>query len=258
MVDTANELRIVSHAYYTKTEELEGRIAEREQEIEGLEERAREAEIIALGQEKSLREEIDLKNEEIDFLRREVVARHSLTPMPLNASFDEALRNQIEGNNRLREESLKKAEEIYKMRDNFTTLRSQYDNLKSEHDISKLKFLSEKKNLEVAFQAEAQNYKNLIDNCEKKVLSLEQKIKIFIEENKKKDQFIQNFIIGKRLAQDEKEVLADFMKQYEIAVVSKDLVERLTTESKTIAELEKSNAGLLREVATLKEKLFMF
>lgn len=70
------------------------------------------------------------------------MAKHSLIPMPLNASFDEALRNQIEGNNRLREESLKKAEEIYKMRDNFTTLRSQHDNLKSEHDISKLKFLS--------------------------------------------------------------------------------------------------------------------
>ena len=110
----------------------------------------------------------------------------------------------------------------------------------------------------MAFQAEAQNYRNIIDNWEKKVLSLEQKIKIFIEENKKKDQFIQNFIIGKRLSQDERQVLADFMKQYEIAVVSKDLVERLMTEARTIAELERSNAALLREVATLKEKLFLF
>lgn len=30
------------------------------------------------------------------------------------------------------------------------------------------------------------------------------------------------------------------------------------TESKIIENLEKSNEGLLREVATLKEKLFMF
>lgn len=53
--------------------------------------------------QKSLREEIECKNEEIDFLRREVVAKHSLMPIPINASFDEALRNQIEGNNKLRE-----------------------------------------------------------------------------------------------------------------------------------------------------------
>lgn len=237
LVDASNELKIVSHAYCAKTEELESQLVAREMEAEGLREEAREAAVIAAGQEKALREELEVKGEEIAFLRQEVVARHSQAPMPLNASFDEALRLQIEGNNRLREESLKKAEEIYKLRDLFTTLRSQHDNLKSELDILRLKSLSEKKNLEVAFQAEAQNYKNVVDNWEKRALSLEQKIKILIEENKKKDQFIQNFIIGKRLAQNEKDLLADFMKQYEIAVVSKDLVERLAAETTTIAGL---------------------
>jgi hypothetical protein len=56
--------------------------------------------------------------------------------------------------------------------------------------------------MEIGFQSEIQNYKNIIDSWEKKVISFEQKMKIFIEENKKKDQFIQNFIIGKKISQN--------------------------------------------------------
>lgn len=106
-------------------------------------------------------------------------------------------------------------------------MKSQYDNLKSESDINKLKFISEKKNLEVAFQVEIQNYKNQIDGWDKKVNSLEQKIKIIIEENKKKDSFIQSFIMGKKLSQNDKEVVADFIKQYEIVMGSRDITDRL-------------------------------
>lgn len=36
---------------------------------------------------------------------------------------------------------------------------------------------------------------------EKKAISLEQKIKLIIEENKKKDGFIQTYIVGKKLPQ---------------------------------------------------------
>lgn len=52
----------------------------------------------------------------------------------------------------MREEVNKKNEEIYRLRDTLSSLRSQYDNLKSEVEVNKLKFISEKKNIEVNYQ----------------------------------------------------------------------------------------------------------
>ena len=49
---------------------------------------------------------------------------------------------------------------MYKLRDNYTTLKSQYENLKSENQINKLRFYSEKKNLDISYQVEIQNYQN--------------------------------------------------------------------------------------------------
>jgi len=67
-----------------------------------------------------------------------------------------------------------------------------------------LKNLSERKNLEVQYQIEMQNLKNKLSVEEKKLSSLEQKISLVIEENKKKDSFIQTYIMGKKLPQKEK------------------------------------------------------
>jgi hypothetical protein len=63
------------------------------------------------------------------------------------------------------------------------------------------------------------------------VLSLEQKIKLVVDENKKKDSFIQTYIIGKRLPTNERELVTAFLKQYELSVTGKDLTERLQSES---------------------------
>lgn len=61
------------------------------------------------------------------YLRKEVVSKYTITnSMNISGTFDEVLRSQIEGNNKLKEESLRKVEEIYKMRDNYSSLRSQY------------------------------------------------------------------------------------------------------------------------------------
>jgi hypothetical protein len=46
--------------------------------------------------------------------------------------------------------------------------------------------------------------KNRFSVEEKKVTSLEQKIALVIEENKKKDSFIQSYIMGKKLPQGDK------------------------------------------------------
>lgn len=74
--------------------------------------------------------------------------------------FDEALRNQIETSKKLREELSKKNEEVYKLRDNHALLKTELDNLKSESDIAKLKFISDKKNIQVSHDMEFQQMKN--------------------------------------------------------------------------------------------------
>jgi hypothetical protein len=55
----------------------------------------------------------------------------------------------MEGFKKLREEINQKNEEVYRMRDSSALLRAELDNLKSEHDISKLKSISDKKNMQV-------------------------------------------------------------------------------------------------------------
>ena len=52
----------------------------------------------------SLREEINMKNEEIMYLRKEIVSKYTISgSMNISGSFDEVLRSQIEGNNKLKE-----------------------------------------------------------------------------------------------------------------------------------------------------------
>ena len=83
----------------------------------------------------------------------------------------------MEENKKMREEATKKMEENFRLRDSYMAVRSQNDSLKSEMQILKLRALSEKKNVEVAFQVQIQNLKNTIDGRDKKINSLDQKIK---------------------------------------------------------------------------------
>lgn len=62
---------------------------------------------------------------------------------------------------------------------------------------------------------------------QKKIQSLEQKIKLVIDENKKKDAFIQAYIMGKKLPNNEKEFVTVFLKEYEITVTGKKINEKL-------------------------------
>lgn len=70
------------------------------------------------------------------------------------------------------------------------------------------------KNMEVNYQVETDKIKNELDMAEKKVNLLEQKFKLVIEENKKKDTFIQTYIVGKKLMQSDKDLVTNFIKQY--------------------------------------------
>jgi hypothetical protein len=53
--------------------------------------------------EGALREEVTAKSEEIELLRKEIFSKFIITGAPgLSGTFDEVLRTQIEGNNRLK------------------------------------------------------------------------------------------------------------------------------------------------------------
>lgn len=72
----------------------------------------------------------------------------------------------------MREELNKKNEEVYRLRDSHAFLKAEYDNLKSESDINRLKFISEKKNLQVQYDVEIQQLKSQLLVEQKKVSSL--------------------------------------------------------------------------------------
>lgn len=93
---------------------------------------------------------------------------------------------------------------MYRIRDSFAILKTELDNLKSESDIVKLKAISDKKNQQVQFDVETQSLKAVLSLEQKKVASLDQKIRLVLEENKKKDAFIQNYIMGKKLPAHER------------------------------------------------------
>ena len=93
---------------------------------------------------------------------------------------------------------------------------------------------------------------------EKKANSLEEKIKMVIEESKKKDMFIQQSIIGKKISQEDKEFVMKFLKQYETCLDGRSLSEKINLESQEIDKLTAYNFTLLKEIAELKEKLLIY
>lgn len=147
---------------------------------------------------------------------------------------------------KLQEEIEKKNEEIYKIKDSYSSLKTDFDNLKSETDIARLKFISEKKNIQINFDVEVQQLKSQLSTEQKKIGGLEQKIKMLIDENKKKDGFIQNYVMSRKIPTNEKEIVNDFLKNYEIYVTSKNISEKLMQESEEIERLAKYNTNLLK------------
>jgi hypothetical protein len=78
-------------------------------------------------------DEIMEKNEEITSLRMELATQsmNHFQHKAFNSTFDDILKGHIEENKKLREDIIKKTEEIFKLRDNLGGMRSQFENLKA-------------------------------------------------------------------------------------------------------------------------------
>ena len=83
--------------------------------------------------------------------------------------------------------------------------------------------MSDLKNSEVNFQIECQNYKSQLDASAKQCNLLEQKLQLVIEESRKKDSFIQTYIVNKKLLQNDKDIVVNFIKQYQITLGGSDI-----------------------------------
>jgi hypothetical protein len=55
--------------------------------------------------------------------------------------------------------------------------------------------------------------------------------------------------------QTDKDIVSKFIKQYEITIGSSDIVERLSSETKEIEQINNYNRILLKEVSILKERI---
>ena len=118
--------------------------------------------------------------------------------------------------------------------------------------------MSDLKNAEVTFEVEIQNTKSQLDAATRQNNLLEQKLQLVIEESRKKDSFIQTYIVNKKLLQSDKDIVVKFIKQYQISIGSSDIVERLSAETKEIDQITNYNRILLKEIAHLKEKIMEY
>lgn len=88
MVNISNELRLITHSYNTKSIEMSSLLSERSRQIQELEQRLQQAEVVSMTLESTLREEINAKNEEISLLRREIISKFNIGTVSLNGTFD--------------------------------------------------------------------------------------------------------------------------------------------------------------------------
>lgn len=125
----------------------------------------------------------------------------------------------------LKAKLMEKDDQIFQLKDVAFTAQSVTTGLRAEIEIEKLKGISERKTQQVAYEVELQNVRNELGSAQKSLESMGQKLRQSIEDNRKKDEFIQKYVVGRK--PDEKFNIQLFFKQYEILVPSEPLKGRL-------------------------------
>lgn len=86
--------------------------------------------------------------------------------------------------------------------------------MRADIEVEKLHKITEKKHIEVAHDIESQNLRHELGTERRLVENLTQKLKSLNEESKKKDSFIQSYLIGRKLEVNEKVQLKEFFDKY--------------------------------------------
>lgn len=118
--------------------------------------------------------------------------------------------------------------------------------LRAEVEIEKLKSISERKTQQVNYEVELQNVRNELVSVQKALDSLGQKLKQAMDDTRKKDEFIQKYVMGKK--PEEKFNIQLFFRQYEILVPQDGLKNKLVEEQRQIEKLQQLNRVLSKEL----------
>lgn len=136
------------------------------------------------------------------------------------------------------------------MKDNLFSSQSFITALKTEVEIEKLKGIGERKTQQVAFEVEIQALKNDLAQVQKVAELLDQKLKQVSEDSRKKDEFIQKYLMGKR--PEEKLNIEAFFKQYEALLPREGSKAKIEQEILKIEQLHLTNRALSQELARMK------
>lgn len=102
----------------------------------------------------------------------------------------------------------------------------------------------------MAYEVELQNLRNDLNASQKAADSLNNKLKQIHEDSKKKDEFIQKYVMGKK--QEEKFSPRLFFRQYEIMMPVAGLKGKVEEELRVIEQLQRNNRVLAEELARFR------
>jgi hypothetical protein len=94
-------------------------------------------------------------------------------------------------------------------------LRMESDDFKRELDIQKVKSMSEVNNMQTNHDIELQRLTSENESLQKVVTSLDEKLKFLLKEDKKKDEFLVNYLKGKANNPEDKDLVVNFFRQFE-------------------------------------------
>lgn len=138
-----------------------------------------------------------------------------MMPVTNGEGFDVAIKHQLEENLRIKERIAERDAEIDRLREQLMSLRMESDEYKREVDIQKVKYMAELNNLQTSNEIELQRLTGENESLQKVVGSLDEKLKFLLKEDKKKDEFLVNYLKGKANNPEDKDLVVNFFKQFE-------------------------------------------
>lgn len=119
--------------------------------------------------------------------------------------------------------------------------------MKNEIEIEKLKRMTELKNTQTTMDIEVQVKQNEINSLNHVIVSLEEKLKFIVQEDRKKDQFMVTYLKGRAESAEEKQSVDEFFKQFELLSVNTNIAECLKREQVEILKLKDEIQKMYRD-----------
>jgi len=137
----------------------------------------------------------------------------------------------------LRESLCQRNLEVERLQSLMSKSKSELDNLKRQYGVDRVRSISERNSSQTVIEIEIMNLKSDLNLERKTNESAMQKLKYLNEESRKKDSFIQNFLIGKKLGFQDQVDLKEFFANYEKEFPRETIHTRLFSEVKELQQL---------------------